>query len=291
MINIHSFLHGKLKRYSKSTKGTAFTLAIIILVLSTNSSYGVGSLLNINIVKAQVIGDAFHGVEETAGVEMIQLNQNAIQVSDNFIGIVEKSKRIQEEQIAKLARIEELVENQTIRLEQIQEEKAIQEAIEAQEQAKEKAMQDAIEAEEKAEEKAEAEKNTNVIKLTSENRAVLERIVEAEAGGEDIKGKMLVANVIINRVNSRQFPGSVKNVVFQQSGSTYQFSPIKDGRYWSVKISKDSKNAVGQVLAGKDESKGALYFSARGRANKNSMSWFDRNLTWLFQYGGHEFYK
>lgn len=42
---------------------------------------------------------------------------------------------------------------------------------------------------------------------------VLLRIVEAEAGGEDITGKMLVANVIMNRVQNGRFPDTVTEVV------------------------------------------------------------------------------
>lgn len=136
-----------------------------------------------------------------------------------------------------------------------------------------------------------AKKTKNKIKLNEEDTGVLQRIVEAEATGEDIKGKMLVANVILNRVKNKDFPDSVKAVVFQRSGSTYQFSPIKDGRYYSVKISESTKKAVNRVLQGEDYSQGALYFSARIRADKNSMSWFDRHLTYLFKYGGHEFFK
>jgi spore germination cell wall hydrolase CwlJ-like protein len=136
-----------------------------------------------------------------------------------------------------------------------------------------------------------AKKTENKIKLNEEDTGVLQRIVEAEATGEDIKGKMLVANVILNRVKNKDFPDSVKAVVFQKSGSTYQFSPIKDGRYYSVKVSESTKKAVNRVLQGEDYSQGALYFSARIRADKNSMSWFDRHLTYLFKHGGHEFFK
>ena len=136
-----------------------------------------------------------------------------------------------------------------------------------------------------------AKKTESKIKLNEEDTGVLQRIVEAEATGEDIKGKMLVANVILNRVKNKDFPDSVKAVVFQKSGSTYQFSPIKDGRYYSVKVSESTKKAVNRVLQGEDYSQGALYFSARIRADKNSMSWFDRHLTYLFKHGGHEFFK
>ena len=130
-----------------------------------------------------------------------------------------------------------------------------------------------------------------VIDLSDSEIEILRRIVEAEATGENVKGKILVANVIMNRMKDDSFPNTVEGVVFQKDGNTYQFSPIRDKRYWSVTISKDTIAAVKRALEGEDHSKGALYFSARSRANKNSMSWFDRNLDFLFEYGGHEFFK
>lgn len=133
--------------------------------------------------------------------------------------------------------------------------------------------------------------STGKIKLSSSEKEVLMRIVEAEATGEDIKGKMLVANVVLNRVNNPRFPDTVEEVVFQKTGSLYQFSPIKDGRYYKVSISSETKKAVNRVLDGEDESKGALYFMARSRAKASNVTWFDRALTRIFQYGSHEFYK
>lgn len=129
------------------------------------------------------------------------------------------------------------------------------------------------------------------IQLSSTDKAVLMRIVEAEATGEDIKGKMLVANVILNRINNSKFPDTVEEVVFQKSGSVYQFSPIKDGRYYKVNISEETKKAVNRVLNGEDESQGALYFMSRSKAKASSVTWFDRTLTKVFKYGTHEFYK
>lgn len=126
--------------------------------------------------------------------------------------------------------------------------------------------------------------------ITEEDREVLLRIVEAEATCEDIKGRMLVANVILNRVVSDHFPDSITEVVFQNNGTTYQFAPIKDGRYWSVEVSDETREAVERVLAGEDYSQGALYFAARRLANKNAMSWFDSSLKFLFRHGVHEFF-
>ena len=129
------------------------------------------------------------------------------------------------------------------------------------------------------------------VAVGSEDQQILERIVEAEAGGESFQGRLLVANVILNRVKSKSFPKTIKGVVFAHRGSRYQFSPIPDGRYYSVSVSKDTKSAVKAALRGKDPSKGALYFMERSSAARSNVSWFDRALTRLFRYGCHEFYK
>ncbi len=128
------------------------------------------------------------------------------------------------------------------------------------------------------------------LNLSSEEITVLERIVEAEATGEDVYGRMLVANVVINRVNSRYFPNTVKAVVFEKIGDSVQFSPIKDGRYYTVPVTAETKEAVSRVLSGEDYSRGALYFFERARTTSSKASWFDNNLKYLMKYGCHEFY-
>ena len=129
------------------------------------------------------------------------------------------------------------------------------------------------------------------IKLSETDKNVLLRIVEAEATGEDVTGKMLVANVILNRVNSDQFPDTVEKVVFQQKGGKYQFSPIRDGRYNKVSISDTTREAVERVLNGEDQSQGALYFMSRRQANSKNARWFDNHLTKVLTHGTHEFFK
>lgn len=128
------------------------------------------------------------------------------------------------------------------------------------------------------------------ISLSEEDYEVLLRIVEAEATGEDYIGKRLVANVIINRVKNDSFPETVEDVVFQRVSGHVQFSPTADGRYNSVTVSEETITAVYDALEGEDTSKGALFFSARSKADPSNMSWFDNNLKWLFTYGGHDFY-
>lgn len=133
--------------------------------------------------------------------------------------------------------------------------------------------------------------NENAIYLDKESIEILCRIVEAEAGTEDEKGRILVANVVMNRVESSRFPDTVKGVVFQKSGELYQFSPVANGRYYRVTVSEETRKAVEKVLRGKDESQGALYFVNRYAANTEYMNWFDRRCTSLFSYGRHEFFS
>ncbi len=127
--------------------------------------------------------------------------------------------------------------------------------------------------------------------ITKKEISMLERIVEAEASGEDMIGKILIANVIFNRIEDDTFPDTVEDVIFQKTNGDYQFSPLSDDRYWSVKVSKSTKKAVERALEGEDYSKGALYFVAKKRTSSKSARWFDTNLDWLFKHGGHEFYK
>lgn len=122
-------------------------------------------------------------------------------------------------------------------------------------------------------------------------QAVLERIVEAEAGGEDMKGRILVANVVLNRVKSGKFPSTITKVVFAHRGNRYQFSPLYDGRYYTVRVSDTTKKAVKRALHGEDPSRGALYFMARRYASASSVRWFDSALTKVTSHGCHEFFK
>ena len=129
-----------------------------------------------------------------------------------------------------------------------------------------------------------------VYELSEEDYDALLRLVEAEASGEDIKGKMLVANVVLNRVESSSFPDTVKEVIYQRHNGRAQFSPVATGKIDRVAVSDETVEAVERALCGEDESCGALYFVAPAYADAANHRWFQKNLTWLFSYNGHEFY-
>ena len=130
--------------------------------------------------------------------------------------------------------------------------------IKAQERIKRNEYYSSINEEEEKEREyrleTERQRKERIREKKREERRILERIVEAEAGDQDLKGRILVANVIMNRVKSKRFPDSIKAVVFAHR----QFSPIQNGRYYRVTVSQKTKKAVKKALEGKDYSEGAL---------------------------------
>ena len=126
--------------------------------------------------------------------------------------------------------------------------------------------------------------------MSDEDYDTLLRIVEAEAGSEDIKGRVLVANVIMNRVKNDDFPGTVTEVVWDNSDGVPQFSPTYDGRINEVTVSDETREAVKQALKGTDYSEGALFFIQKSAAEVHNVKWFEKDLKKLFKYGVHEFY-
>ena len=158
--------------------------------------------------------------------------------------------------------------------------------------AKERAAAEDSGAAETAEEAAEeaAAETGRIYEVSEEDYDALLRLVEAEASGEDIKGKLLVANVVLNRVKSGVFPDTIKEVIYQRQNGRAQFSPVATGKIDRVAVSEETVEAVERALCGEDESAGALYFVAPAYADAGNHQWFRDNLTLLFSYEGHEFY-
>lgn len=117
----------------------------------------------------------------------------------------------------------------------------------------------------------------------AEDSEMLLQIAMAEAEGESVEGKALVMLVVLNRVWSEQFPSTIEEVIFQPR----QFSVTVDGgRYWTTEPDAGCYEALELVMSGWDESQGALYFESC-----EADSWHSRNLEYLFQVGGHKFYR
>lgn len=124
-------------------------------------------------------------------------------------------------------------------------------------------------------------KKEKVITLSKGDRNRLARLAMAEAEDEGLIGKALVICVAWNRVQSKSFPDTVKDVIYEKN----QFAVIANGRYDRVFPDKECYDAVELFEYGWDKSRGALYFES-----KSDSTWHIDNLKYLFRYNNHYFY-
>lgn len=105
-------------------------------------------------------------------------------------------------------------------------------------------------------------------------------LIQAEAGNQDERGKRYVADVVLNRVDSKQFPDTIEEVINQDN----QFSVILDGAYdkaeWTV--CEDCFTIALDEYIGPRKNTEILYFTS-GEYNSSG--------TPAFKYGSHYFSK
>lgn len=99
---------------------------------------------------------------------------------------------------------------------------------------------------------------------------LLALLIQAEAGNQDYKGKCLVADVVLNRMNNDTFPDTISDVVYQyltgkNGDKYYQFSTVVDGGLENAGwyISEDCfKAAYQEYYAERRTDDSVLYFTA-----------------------------
>ncbi len=172
----------------------------------------------------------------------------------------------------------------------LESEQAVRDRVgQAQKEIRVQQVADAARQAEEAVRKKEEEARRAALRIpySEEDYQVMLQIVQAEAGGCDSRGKILVANVIMNRVRSSEFPDDITSVVYEKS----QFSPVSNGSINRVQVTEDTIECVNRALDGEDYSQGALYFMNRSASYDGNVRWFDGSLSFLFSHGGHEFFK
>ncbi|MEA5039642.1 MAG: cell wall hydrolase [Clostridiaceae bacterium] len=114
----------------------------------------------------------------------------------------------------------------------------------------------------------------------------LARIIQAEAGLESYAGKIAVGNVVLNRVNSSEFPNSIYNVIFDSSYGG-QFTPVINGTI-NCTPSAESYAAARACLAGESTAGKSLYFF--NPTTSTRQGWIEQNCTLCASIGSHVFY-
>lgn len=113
----------------------------------------------------------------------------------------------------------------------------------------------------------------------------LAKIISAESQGEPLLGKIAVGNVILNRVNSSEFPNTIYGVIFDRKYGI-QFSPVANGTIYKD-ATWESTVAAKICLEGYSVSNKILYF-VNPKVSPNS--WISRNRVFFRQIGNHAFY-
>ncbi len=99
------------------------------------------------------------------------------------------------------------------------------------------------------------EKTDNSLTISTEEKNLLARLVHAEAKGESYEGKVAVAAVVLNRVEHKEFPDTIKDVIYEKNA----FEPVQNG---SIHESADEEahKAVQEALESQGNDDEMLYF-------------------------------
>jgi N-acetylmuramoyl-L-alanine amidase len=105
---------------------------------------------------------------------------------------------------------------------------------------------------------------SNNLGLSAQDMKLMANAVFGEARGESYIGKVAVAAVILNRVQSASFPHSVSGVIFQPGA----FTAVSDGQIW-LEPNAESKKAVKDAINGMDPTGNCIYyFNPKTATNK-----------------------
>lgn len=139
-------------------------------------------------------------------------------------------------------------------------EKAYEECVTKVEDGRRKAEEAKREAQRKAEEAAAQE----AARIAAEEKELLAALIFCEAGNQPYEGQVAVGAVVMNRVNSGQFPDTITDVIYQSG----QFTPAMTGWLDSVLAgggyTDSAMQAAGDALAGSNPIGDCLYFSTGG---------------------------
>jgi N-acetylmuramoyl-L-alanine amidase len=111
----------------------------------------------------------------------------------------------------------------------------------------------------------------------------MSRIINAEARGESLSGKIAVGGVVMNRIVSTQFPDTVYDVIFDNQYGV-QFTPAYSGAIYNTP-SDECVLAAKIVLDGGNTAGDSLYFSSSSKS-----CWAARSRPFSMTIGNHSFY-
>lgn len=131
------------------------------------------------------------------------------------------------------------------------------------EQVEQRRLEEQKQAEEakKAQQQKEAEKTKA---MSTQDDILLAALIQCEAGSDVYEGKVAVGAVVMNRVKSAAYPGTIKDVIFASG----QFTPAGSGKLGKLiasgKISESCLQAAREAMAGVSPVGTATHFRRAG---------------------------
>jgi len=123
-------------------------------------------------------------------------------------------------------------------------------------------------AERKSQEISRAQQTSRArISYTAEDVDLLARLIMSEAENQPYNAMVGVGGVVINRVLSAEFAGTIRGVIYERLGGYYQFTPVENG-WINRPASQTARQAAYDALHGSDPSNGALFYFDDSATNK-----------------------
>lgn len=139
-------------------------------------------------------------------------------------------------------------------------------------------------------------KKAKAVSYSSAELRLLSTLIYCESGNQSYAGKLAVGIVVVNRMESKTFPGTLKGVIYQK----YQFGPVRNGflnkalnEYDNGKFtSTNEKQCIKAAKAALSGTKTIKYTKNGKSVNKNLSGYYyfsGRLSNPRFTLGGHQF--
>ncbi|WP_217587995.1 cell wall hydrolase [Lentibacillus saliphilus] len=122
--------------------------------------------------------------------------------------------------------------------------------------------------------------------ISQADRVLMAKLVNAEAKGEPYAGKVAVATVVLNRVDHKSFPNTVRGVIYERVSGHYAFTPVQNGAINNGYTATDMR-AVNEAVAFRGQGRGSIYFYNPKTAVSNWIKSRETTVT----IGNHRFAK
>ncbi len=126
-------------------------------------------------------------------------------------------------------------------------------------------------------------RHETTISFTQEEAMMLMKLAKSEAGG-CTASQYHEMMVVVNRLKSKDFPNTVKEVIYQEG----QFSVVAEGKFAKAQPNLESHLALAMVERGIDWSEGSVWVEA---SSNTTNSWHSQNKEFLYELYGQRYYK